>query len=97
MDLRVKLGRRRNSLVQLDGRLRPAFERCVSPAWARLEALWNRLDSLSPPAVLERGYAIVSDEAGRAVRSASEVEAGDELAVRLHRGRLGVRVESVGS
>ncbi len=95
VDLRVKLGRRRSALERLDGRLAPAFERRIGRATAQLEALANRLESLSPTAVLERGYAIVTDAAGRAVRASEEVGVGDELAVRLHRGRLGVRVDAV--
>lgn len=48
----------------------------------------TRLDALSPLAVLGRGYAITTTETGQVVRDAREVTAGDELTVRLHRGRL---------
>ncbi len=95
VDLRVKLGRQRNALIALDARLQPAFERRFSRASSTLASLSNRLASLSPTAVLERGYAIVTDAEGRAVRTAEQVDAGVELSVRLHRGRLGVRVETV--
>jgi exodeoxyribonuclease VII large subunit len=67
----------------------------------RLEASRRTLDrlhaglvQLSPLAVLERGYAVVQTEAGVIVRSSADVAAGDALRVRLHQGRLGVRVES---
>jgi len=53
----------------------------------------GRLDSLSPLRVLERGYAVVTDPRdGRAVISAAAVEVGDDLQVRLHRGRLRTRI-----
>ena len=58
-----------------------------------LESLQVRLQGLSPVAILERGYAIVQDAGGAAVRGTGQVEIGDPLSVRLHRGRLGVRVE----
>jgi len=35
----------------------------------------------------------VQDADGVAIRSTDQVEIGDPLAVRLHKGRLGVRVE----
>ena len=58
-----------------------------------LESLQVRLQGLSPVAILERGYAIVQDADGAAVRGTGQVEVGDPLSVRLHRGRLEVRVE----
>ena len=59
----------------------------------RLEALDLRVRGLSPVSILERGYAIVQDAAGAAIREAGQVRCGDALSVRLHKGRLGVRVE----
>ena len=51
---------------------------------ARLGAQAARLDSLSPLAVLGRGYALVRRSAdGRVVRRAEDVAVGDVLAVRL--------------
>ncbi|MGH7865298.1 MAG: exodeoxyribonuclease VII large subunit, partial [Candidatus Binataceae bacterium] len=58
----------------------------------RFAQLGARLDSLSPLKVLERGYAVVLNAGdGRAVIDASTVELGDELDLRLHRGRLKAR------
>ena len=45
-----------------------------------------RLDAMSPLAVLSRGYAIATTEAGRAVRSVNEVAPGDRVSVRVHQG-----------
>jgi exodeoxyribonuclease VII large subunit len=51
------------------------------------------LDSLSPLRVLERGYAVVTNSRdGRAVTDAATAETGDEVHIRLHRGRLRTRV-----
>jgi exodeoxyribonuclease VII large subunit len=57
-------------------------------AQRRAEALRLRLEQLSPLAVLARGYAIVQDRQGRALRSATAVSAGDPLRIRLHEGSL---------
>lgn len=50
------------------------------------------LDALSPLGVLQRGYAIAQDASGKLVRDAASVNAGDEVTVRLARGRLNTRV-----
>ncbi len=46
------------------------------------------LDALSPLKTLARGYGVVTDESGRAVRKATDVEIGDRLHVRLSEGSL---------
>ncbi|MSP30467.1 MAG: exodeoxyribonuclease VII large subunit [Acetobacteraceae bacterium] len=51
-------------------------------ARARLEGLAARLESVSPEAVLKRGYALVFDAAGHPLTSADSVPRG--AAVRLH-------------
>ena len=52
----------------------------------------RRLDAVSPLRVLERGYAVVVNARdGRAVTDAAGVEVGDELDIRLRRGRLRAR------
>jgi exodeoxyribonuclease VII large subunit len=58
----------------------------------RLAHLGEMLDSLSPLATLERGYAIVTDSSGRVVRDARQVASGDKVEARLARGRLGLTV-----
>lgn len=55
----------------------------------------RRLESLSPLAVLRRGYAIVRDEHGRVLRHAGRVTPGQRLEVLLAHGRLWSRVEQV--
>jgi exodeoxyribonuclease VII large subunit len=53
------------------------------------------LDALSPLAVLQRGYAIAQDDAGVLLRDAGLVAVGDPVRVRLAKGILKTRVESV--
>ena len=47
-----------------------------------------RLRSLSPLAVLERGYALVMDADGAVIRSASQVAQGDHVRTRSERRRV---------
>lgn len=59
---------------------------------AALAEMAARLDSLSPLRVMERGYAVViNPRDGRAVVNSAAVEIGDELDIRLARGRLRAR------
>ena len=49
----------------------------------------GRLDTLSPLAVLGRGYAVAwNDDRTRVLRTASDVRAGDRIRVTLSRGEL---------
>ena len=62
---------------------------------ARLVNARDRLRVLGPGATLERGYAIVQDDAGAVVRDAGAVAVGQHVGVRLGTGRLGARIEEV--
>lgn len=75
-------------------RLERAMERRLHEECTRHNALDARLHSLSPLAVLDRGYALVLTETGTLVRSATQVNAGDKIVTRLADGSLTSRVES---
>jgi len=89
---RTVLATSRAELSPLFVRLSSAERAVVETARAVVERKWARLEALSPLAVLARGYAIASTEDGRAVRSADEVAAGQEVSIRVHRGRFAARV-----
>lgn len=78
-------------VAELQGLGRPA----VARARARLGGLGGRLDALSPLRVLGRGYGIAFGPEGQALRSASEVSAGDSIRVRLHQGALRATIDDV--
>jgi exodeoxyribonuclease VII large subunit len=80
----------------------PATERALANAIGgplarrrqRLGELAARLGSLSPLACLERGYAVVTTARdGRVVFDADAVAIGEELEIRLRRGRIRARTE----
>lgn len=52
-----------------------------------LSLLSGRLDALSPLKVLSRGYSVVTDKKGNAVRSAAELAPGDQVTLRLAAGQ----------
>ena len=73
-------------------RLTQAMQHRLDSARARFAELSHALDTVSPLATLHRGYAIVS-AAGKIVRDAARVEAGQEVRARLAVGSLYCRVE----
>lgn len=93
LDLRVRLAARRARLAELDSRLVSHAEGRLAAVRSRYALAASRLEALSPVAILERGYSIVTDGKGSIVRDASTVQVDDPLSVRLHRGRAEVRVE----
>ncbi len=60
---------------------------------ARLEGTAARLESVSPLAVLQRGYAVVSDAAGRPLTSAAKVAPGARLRLRFADGEVGATAD----
>lgn len=53
-----------------------------------LKRLKDQIQSISPTAVLERGYSITYGPAGMILRSAAQTQAGERLVTRLARGKL---------
>lgn len=85
---RAVMARHRGQLetfrVRLAARMRARLAVDRSVLVRRVE----RMEALSPLAVLARGYAIATTMEGRAVRDAREVMVGDAVQLRLQRGRL---------
>lgn len=92
-DIRLSLIRRRSRLESLSMCLKPLTRRYFEKLAAVLNSLDRQRENLSPLNVLERGYAIVHDDKGTVVRKSNQATVGDSLQVRLHRGKLSVRVD----
>jgi len=92
-DFRGRMAVLRARLEQRAAALRARIERLLSEQRRRLEQRMLQLDERSPLRILERGYAIVSDAAGRIVLGPEQVALGDELAIRLARGRIAAEVK----
>jgi exodeoxyribonuclease VII large subunit len=60
---------------------------------ARLDGTAARLESVSPLAVLQRGYAVVSDVAGRPLTTAGAVKPGARLRLRFADGEVGATAD----
>jgi exodeoxyribonuclease VII large subunit len=82
----------RHRLANLQARLVTALIRRRDRARYGLQTAVGRLDSLSPLAVLGRGYSLTRTPAGEIVHSPAQVNVGDAIRVLLHRGSLDARV-----
>jgi exodeoxyribonuclease VII large subunit len=85
----------RTRLVAADGRLTAAADRRNDRARGRMQQMVGRLETLSPLAVLGRGYAVCwNEDRTVALRDATTVAPGDRVNVRLARGELECDVRS---
>lgn len=83
----------RQRLDGLAARLPRAMQGQLRSQRQQLGALAAQLQIVSPLATLGRGYSILLDERGQAVRSAAQTQPGQRLRARLSEGELDVRVE----
>ena len=91
---RARLGADRARLDALRARLTNGARAHLVERRRAYEAAAGTLSALSPLRVLERGYAIARDEAGRVLTGSDGVEPGARVEVLLSRGALECRVES---
>jgi exodeoxyribonuclease VII large subunit len=88
-----QIAERRERVARQGDRLASLGRSAVQKRRTALAEFAGKLDSLSPLAVLSRGYALVWDHGQeRLVRAADEVSVGDALRIRLHDGALAATV-----
>ena len=87
------LARRADRLTQLGVRLKQQTANRLDRLRDRCEQIARQLTALGPESVLARGYSFVTDEDGNIVTNARQLEEGDEVAVKFHRGRAKMRVK----
>ncbi len=86
-----ELGRRLDELAARAGR---SIGQTQQAARARLSSLSGKLDTLSPLAVLNRGYSLTQREAdGELVRDAADLTPGERIVTRLAKGQAVSTVE----
>src|ERR1700736_6981482 len=97
-DLGKRLAVIRTRLVSGEGRLGGAAARRPRTAASRLRGCASRLDTLSPLAVLGRGYAVCwNADRTEIVRDAAETTPGDRVRVTLAKGELDCEVLHAGN
>ncbi len=96
-DLRRRFVSMKKELQGLASQLPRAIRTRLFAHRAHLEQVSARLEGLSPLRILERGYAVVFDAAGKPISDAAATKVGDSLSIRLAKGELGAEVTQVKS
>ncbi len=95
---RAELARKRDQVEGLRSHLVRAMVRTGERGRARLSAASEKLQLVSPLAVLARGYAVAYREGGSSpLLSASEVRVGDRIRVRVSEGQISAIVGERGA
>jgi exodeoxyribonuclease VII large subunit len=96
-DLRRSMALTRSRLDSGSSSLLHAMRAVLAGDRARWEQLAAKVDALSPVKILERGYALVFDAAGRLVKDAAQLASGDEVSTRVARGSFIAEVKKTNS
>ena len=91
--LRRDVRERRRRFNEAGARLRPAGARMIALHRRELASLSARLEALSHNATLKRGFALVRDEAGELVRSASALASGQTVSLSFADGERAAMIE----
>ena len=91
-DLRLRIARARRRLEAADTAAAQLVRLRVTRAQGRLNPLIAHLTQLSPLKILDRGYAIVTNQAGAIVKQPSDAPVDSKIGVRLGRGKMAARV-----
>ena len=91
-DLRLVLSGTRRELESWTAALVAVMRNVLLQHRVRSERLQTALESLSPLAILDRGYALIFDSEGKLLKSASQVQVGDPISARLAHGSLDASV-----
>ena len=86
---------KRSKLHELLGKMKIRFADKLNNGHRALARCAGKLDSLSPLAVLERGYSIACKEDGAILKESSQASPGENIRVRLHRGKLRCEVKEI--
>jgi exodeoxyribonuclease VII large subunit len=92
-DFRIRIAALRLRLQKRTTELGARAERVLRMKREGWERLSLQLQERSPLRVLERGYAIATDDSGNVLRDSAEVAIGQRVQIQLHRGRLISEVE----
>ena len=91
-DVRLVLSGMRKELDSRTSALGSVMRNVLLQYRVRSERLETALQSLSPLAILDRGYALVFDANGKLLKDADAVKIGDEISARLAHGQIDASV-----
>lgn len=82
-----------NTIEKLNIRLENSIKLALSGTEHKITNLENKLNALNPLNVLERGYAVITDKNGKTLRDAAQTVKGDEIDIRLKKGKIHAEVK----
>ncbi len=91
LSMKDRIANRRNQILMLPD-LNRLIKSVINELKHRHDSVLKKLDSLSPRAVLKRGYAVARDYQGKLIRSVSAIAVGNELNLMLYDGSLNCTV-----
>jgi len=92
LDLRLRFAHARRRLEAAEAAIRQISRLKLTRAHGKLDPLIANLTQLSPLKILDRGYAIVTNDAGMIVKEPIEAPVDSRLDIRLARGNLAAKV-----
>jgi exodeoxyribonuclease VII large subunit len=92
-DTRRQLIAERGALSLLQARLETSARAKLDADGERFSVAAGKLDSLSPLAVLGRGYAVAFDGRGRIIKRAADVGKSEPIRVRVAEGEINCTVD----
>lgn len=93
VDRRVEIQQER--FLSLNRRFRAAMERTLTAKQQDWQMLCARLETVSPIAILQRGYSLVYDPEGKLIRSSGDLRPEDRLEIRFAEGSCTAVVKTV--
>ena len=93
--LENSLNRKRMLLDNLTLGMEHTVSSLLSQKQARSELLRHKMEALSPLAVLQRGYSMVTDKDGHVIKNVSQVAPGDDISIRVSDGMIVADVQEV--
>jgi exodeoxyribonuclease VII large subunit len=87
-----RFGKYEDRLVSTLNSLNSQIKNLIDRKKLMLSSVNSNLKAISPLAVLERGYAIVMNENGQALKSTEDLKVGDSITTRLADGRFSSNV-----
>lgn len=92
-DIRRELIAERGTLSLLKARLASAAQTKIDKDGEKFSVAAGKLDSLSPLAVLGRGYAVAFDGRGQIIKRATDVNTGEPIRLRVGEGEIDCTVD----
>ncbi|MBR5579641.1 MAG: exodeoxyribonuclease VII large subunit [Lachnospiraceae bacterium] len=83
--------------IRLEEMLQEQMRKVIEAKKYHLSIRMERLEGLSPIQKLQQGYAYVSDNKGKNIRSISQISIGEELEIFVRDGKIKARAEDISS